>query len=737
MTVNSPDIADIEPQFDGQSNDVLAITGTVQTARWNADAPLGTAVVVTYSFNSAPASYDAVSRPSFSAYSEAQRNDIRQALDVWAAASGISFIEVPEAVGGQIRFNLYDMTGTLASNGQQAAGFGYLPQIQSTTVNGTTVYNLTYNNLGGDVFLNANLYAGNDAMMAPGHGGYSVTLHEIGHALGFKHPFEGTPTIDPAHDNATYTVMSYNRPSTTVSLGTVDVAASQYYYGTSDISHSFDAATLTVTFTGSGAGEWILGTELNDVMYGGGGDDHLRGELGNDLLAGGAGNDTLTGGAGNDIFVFNPNDGSDTITDFVAGAHTDDRIDLTAFHTTLAHALGQASQSGANTVFNFASGETLTLQNVTKANLNVDDFTGTPNKAVNDFNGDARSDMLLINNSAHTVYEWQMNGSQISANLLVGTINGAAGWNYTGNGDFNGDGRADMLFINSSTHGIAEWQLDGAQVTANPQIGTFNAAGGWSYTGTGDFNGDSKTDLLFLNPTTHGIAIWQIDGTQVTASPQIGTINAAAGWGYTGTGDFNGDGKTDLLFLNSTSHGVAIWQMDGTQVTASPQIGTINAAAGWHFQTTGDFNGDGKTDLLFLNDTTHGVAIWQIDGTQVTASGQIGSINAAGGWHFQDTGDFNGDGKTDLLFMNDTTHGVAIWQMDGTQIAASAQIGTINAAAGWHYDAVRDLSGDGKSDLLFENSTTAGVASWVMDGTQVTSSAPFISYDMANWHLNF
>lgn len=345
------------------------------------------------------------------------------------------------------------------------------------------------------------------------------------------------------------------------------------------------------------------------MIYGGGGDDHLRGELGNDILAGGAANDTLTGGGGNDLFLFNPGDGSDIITDFVAGAHTDDRIDLTAFHTTLAHALGQAAQVGANTVFSFAGGEILTLQNVTKANLNLDDFVGVVNKAVNDFNGDARSDMLLIDNTAHTVYQWQMNGIQISANLLVGTINGAAGWDYIGNADFNGDGRADMLFINSTTHGIAEWQMDGNNVVAGPQIGIYNAAGGWSYTGTGDFNGDGKTDLLFQNVSTNGVAIWQIDGTQVTAAPQIGI--APAGWAYTSTGDFNGDGKTDLLFSNAATHGLMIWQVNGTQIADNSQIGNVNAAAGWHFTTTGDFNGDGKTDLLFLNDTTHGVAIWQ------------------------------------------------------------------------------------------------------------------------------
>ena len=103
-----------------------------------------------------------------------------------------------------------------------------------------------------------------------------------------------------------------------------------------------------------------------------------------------------------------------------------------------------------------------------------------------------------------------------------------------------------------------------------------------------------------LNDTTHGVAIWQMDGTTVMAKPQVGTINAAAGWGYAGTADFNGDGKSDLLLLNATNNGIAVWQMDGTTVTAKPQVGTM--AAGFHVAAMGDFNGDGKTDLLTLND---------------------------------------------------------------------------------------------------------------------------------------
>jgi hypothetical protein len=394
---------------------------------------------------------------------------------------------------------------------------------------------------------------------------------------------------------------------------------------------------------------------------------------------------------------------------------------LVSYHET---ASGATSDSFLFTVTDAAGNAT----GVASFQINI----GSPNHAADtlDFNGDGNTDLLFTNNTTNGVAVWLMSGAQVTANAQVGTL--AAGWHYAAYGDFNADGKTDLLMLNDTTHDVAIWEMNGTTVVANQTIGTINAAGGWHFADTGDFNGDGKTDLLFVNNTTNGVAVWQIDGKQVTANPQVGIM--AAGWHYAATGDFNGDGKTDLLMLNDTTHDVAIWQMNGTQVTANPQIGTINAAAGWHFADTGDFNGDGKTDLLMLNDTTHGVAIWQMNGPQVTANPQIGTINAAAGWHFADTGDFNGDGKTDLLFLNDTTHGVAIWQMNGTQVTSNPQVGTIDA--GFSYAGLGDFNGDHKTDLLFENDTTHAVTMWEMNGTQIALNQQIGTINAAaDWHL--
>ena len=66
-----------------------------------------------------------------------------------------------------------------------------------------------------------------------------------------------------------------------------------------------------------------------------------------------------------------------------------------------------------------------------------------------------------------------------------------------------------------------------------------------------------------------------------------------------GTGDFNGDGKADILWQNNSGT-PAIWLMNGTSVTGSGVL--ANPGTGWHAIGAGDFNGDGKADILWQND---------------------------------------------------------------------------------------------------------------------------------------
>jgi hypothetical protein len=87
-------------------------------------------------------------------------------------------------------------------------------------------------------------------------------------------------------------------------------------------------------------------------------------------------------------------------------------------------------------------------------------------------------------------------------------------------------------------------------------------------------------------------------------------------WTIVGTGDFDGDGKTDILWRNSDGT-VGLWLMNGTQVVSTTSFGIVPAS--WSIFETGDFNGDGKSDILWRNsDGT--VGMWLMNGTQFTPS---------------------------------------------------------------------------------------------------------------------
>lgn len=126
---------------------------------------------------------------------------------------------------------------------------------------------------------------------------------------------------------------------------------------------------------GTNGDDSIRGTHRNDSIRARQGDDHLDGGAGNDTLKGGAGNDSLTGGGGDDMFIFENGTGDDVITDFTAGAGSDDVIDVSDFgFTDFADLLAATNDSGADTVITLDGDDSVTLIGVQEANLHEDDF---------------------------------------------------------------------------------------------------------------------------------------------------------------------------------------------------------------------------------------------------------------------------------------------------------------------------------------------------------------------------
>ena len=136
-----------------------------------------------------------------------------------------------------------------------------------------------------------------------------------------------------------------------------------------------------VTLTGvvnnfvTGAGnDSIAGNNNGDILDGGAGNDTIRGGTGNDNITGGPGTDRLTGGAGDDTFVFHPNFGHDTITDFTVGdVNHHDTLDLRGLGFTDLASVFASTDLGTNAVIH-AGADDITLTSVTKALLQAHSF---------------------------------------------------------------------------------------------------------------------------------------------------------------------------------------------------------------------------------------------------------------------------------------------------------------------------------------------------------------------------
>jgi Tripartite tricarboxylate transporter family receptor/FG-GAP-like repeat len=138
-------------------------------------------------------------------------------------------------------------------------------------------------------------------------------------------------------------------------------------------------------------------------------------------------------------------------------------------------------------------------------------------------------------------------------------------------------------------------------------------------TATHDLNGDGRADILWRD-TSGDTSVWFMNGTQVSSSVGISTVPIT--WSVVGTGDFNGDGIADIAWRDSSGN-VAIWLMNGASVLATGGLG--NVATSWSMVQTGDYNGDGMSDL-FWRDTSGNIAMWFLNGTAVGSTGDIGNI---------------------------------------------------------------------------------------------------------------
>jgi serralysin len=236
-------------------------------------------------------------------------------------------------------------------------------------------------------------------------------------------------------------------------------------------------------------------------------------------------------------------------------------------------------------------------------------------------------------------------------------------WLVVGSGDFDGDGQSDVLWHYASNTGpLAIWYGGMSSRVSYPGTSVPNDT--WRIVGIADFDGDGLTDM----------AVRCIDAPSCLAP--LGDVLVSRGatfdfevagnldpsWEVVGTGDFDADGRSDLLWQSSFG-ALAFWPA-GSSVRQTYLPGGV--LSGWTVQGVGDFDGDGMSDVL-MRSTTGQLTL------QYTGGGLIPrtyTANVPVDWKVIGIGDFDGDGQSDIYwrYVGAQNHGqLAVW-FSGTNV---------------------------------------------------------------------
>lgn len=154
-----------------------------------------------------------------------------------------------------------------------------------------------------------------------------------------------------------------------------------------------------------------------------------------------------------------------------------------------------------------------------------------------------------------------------------------------------------------------------------------------------------------------------------------------------------------------------------------------------------DFNGDGYADVLWFNVYDGVLGEWLVDGhshviTNPSLSWTCSYPSCLNTWQVVGTADFNGDGYADVLWWNSSTGALSTWLLDGHGNVTSTQALSATCGNGcwdqWQPVGVGDFNGDGYADVLWYNANTGVLGQWLLDGHGNVTAFPNLSATCGN-----
>jgi hypothetical protein len=361
---------------------------------------------------------------------------------------------------------------------------------------------------------------------------------------------------------------------------------------------------------------------------------------------------------------------------------------------------------------------------------------------------------------------WSPRGRRLVSTALaavlgtLGVVMVAGPASADGTRDFNGDGRGDVLALFDYGNGSTGlWVFPGAPNQPNGQPGQIGAYEAWetapgSYwisatkNVAGDFNGDGRTDIMSLYDYGNGAAgLFIIPGTggsgpNATDGYRVWYVSPGNFWlsdVKVAAGDVNGDGKDDLIAVyHYPDNSMGVWVFPGT---ASVGDGSSEPYESWHsirnwYQssegefTAGDINGDGRDELVGLSDYANSLAILWVWSSHPSGPGEPYQIYWDPNWEPNvgqraqlTTFNQNNDGMDDIAVVSNAE--IRIFNGTDKQVTGYStpwvvplEYPTDNAVLTRSVITSADIDGDGEGELIgmLDN---GGTVMWVLANSPV------------------
>lgn len=240
--------------------------------------------------------------------------------------------------------------------------------------------------------------------------------------------------------------------------------------------------------------------------------------------------------------------------------------------------------------------------------------------------------------------------------------------------DWNGDGKPDILWQDGAQGFLAVWYMEGVTATGAALLSPSQAPLNWKIVGAADVDGDGKPDLLWQDPTSGRVGVWYMDGIVAKATAALVPGQVPTNWSIGGVGDFDGDGQPDVLWQDQLAGNLAVWYLDGVTATHGALLSPPQVPTNWRIAGVVDFDGDGRPDILWQDRTGGLLAVWYMDGVTATRGAWLSPSQVPTNWRIAGVGDFNGDGKPDVLWQDQTAGLLAVWYMDGVTATGEATL---------------------------------------------------------------